>query len=176
MQNLSGLARTGSSFTWRRVAGAAVLVALVSLAGLALAQDRPAAAKSLYQRLGGYDAIAAVVDDFLAELKVDPMFQRFGQGRGQDSLMRSRQLLVDQICHLAGGPCLYIGRDMKVAHKGLAITEAEFEAAGKKMTASLQKLKVPEAEQQELMAVIGKLQADIVEKPAAAAPGTSTRD
>jgi hemoglobin len=80
---------------------------------------------SLYQRLGGYDVIAAVVDELFALLRADPRFSRFGMGRSIDSHQRSRQLLVDQICQLAGGPCFYIGRDMKTCHAGLGITDRE---------------------------------------------------
>jgi len=70
---------------------------------------------TLYQRLGGYDVIAAVIDDFFAMMREDPKFTRFSV-RTLDSRNRSRQLLVDQICALAGGPCIYIGRDMRTSH------------------------------------------------------------
>ena len=84
--------------------------------------------ESLYRRLGGYDVIAAVVDDLFLRLRADPRFSRFGVGRSIDSHIRARQLLVDQILALAGGPCFYIGRDMKTSHSGLAITEEEWQA------------------------------------------------
>src|SRR5262245_55623388 len=79
-------------------------------------------ATSLYQRMGGYDVIAAVIDDLFAILHGDPAFARFFGGRSEDSAIRSRQLLVDQMCALSGGPCHYIGRDMKTSHSGLGIT------------------------------------------------------
>lgn len=132
-----------------------------------LAQEKP---KTLYQRIGGYDVIANVVDDFLNQLGNDPAFKRFGQGRGQDSLHRARQLIVDQICSLSGGPCVYIGRDMKTAHHGLAITAEEWDSAGKKMAASLEKFKVTGKDQDEVLALIQNLRPDIVETPA---PGAS---
>ena len=72
--------------------------------------ERKASEKSLYQRLGGYDVIAAVVDDLFAEMRADPQLARLSAGRGLDSRNRSRQLTVDQLCALAGGPCIYIGR------------------------------------------------------------------
>ncbi len=75
--------------------------------------------KSLYLRLGGYDAIAAVTDDFLGRLAKDPQFTRFFSGFSTDSVKRIRQLIVDQLCAAAGGPCFYTGRDMKKTHAGL---------------------------------------------------------
>jgi hemoglobin len=145
---------------------AALLFAILPFASVAPAQEKPAGPKSLYQRIGGYDVIAGVVDDFLNQLGADPAFKRFGQGRGTNSLVRARQLIVDQICQLSGGPCIYIGREMKPSHGGLAITDAEWESAGKKLTASLQKFKVVDPDQKEFMAMIEKLRVDIVEPPA----------
>src|SRR3990172_11067325 len=150
----------------RSVVTAAVLVGVLASFGVVLAQDPPATPKSLYHRVGGYDVIAGVVDDFLKQLQADPAFQRFGQGRGQNSLARGRQLIVEQICHLSGGPCVYIGREMKPAHQGLAITQAEGGGAGKKMAAALQKVNVTEPDQKEFAAMIEKLRVDIVEPPA----------
>src|SRR5262249_32400601 len=89
------------------------------------------AGPSLYARLGGYDAIAAVVDDFIGRLATDPQLQKFFVGHSQDSVHRIRQLVVDQLCAATGGPCVYIGRDMKTAHKGLGITEADWNASVK---------------------------------------------
>jgi hemoglobin len=157
----------------RFVVAVAVLVGVLPFFGVVLAQDAPAT-PSLYQRIGGYDVIAGVVDDFLKQLQADPAFARFGQGRGQNSLMRGRQLVVDQICALSGGPCVYIGREMKTAHQGLAITQVEWESAGKKMGAALQKFKVSEPDSKEFAAMIEKLRPDIVEppKPAEAKPAT----
>jgi hemoglobin len=175
MLNAARVGRGGSaSSIGRSVVRAAVLVGVLPFFGVVSAQDKPATQKSLYQRIGGYDVIAGVVDDFLKQLQADPAFARFGQGRGENSLMRGRQLVVDQICNLSGGPCVYIGREMKPAHKGLAITAAEWEAAGKKMGAALQKFSVSEPDQKEFAAMIEKLRVDIVEppKPAEPAPGT----
>lgn len=161
----------------RGVVGAAfLLVGVMPSFGVALAQDKPATQKSLYERIGGYDTIAGVVDDFLKQLQADPAFQRFGQGRGENSLIRARQLIVDQICSLSGGPCVYIGREMKTAHHGLAITQAEWESAGKKMGAALQKFKVGEADSKEFGAMIEKLRPDIVEPPKPAEPTPATKN
>jgi len=129
------------------------------------ALDKPE--KTLYRRMGGYDVIAGIVDDFIAQLGKDPAFARFGGGRSQNSLVRTRQLVVDQICFLTGGPCVYIGRDTKTAHAGLAITDAEWDSSIKKFKISMDKFKVAEPEQQEFLDMLGKLKSDIVEPPKA---------
>lgn len=121
--------------------------------------------KSLYHRLGGYDAIAAVVDDFLGRLITDKTLTRFFGGASMDSQKRLRQLVVDQICMATGGPCVYIGRDMKTSHAGLGITEAEWKAAVGDLVASLEKFKVAEKEKGELLTAVSGLKKDIVEKP-----------
>jgi hemoglobin len=120
--------------------------------------------KSLYQRLGGYDAIAAVVDDFVGKLIQDPQFSRFFAGFSVDSKKRIRQHIVDQFCAAAGGPCLYTGREMKTSHQGLGITEADWNAAAKHLVATLDKFKVPKKEQDDLLAFVSSLKKDIVEK------------
>ena len=76
---------------------------------------------TLYQRLGGYDAIAAVASDLLPRLQQDARLGRFWQHRGADGVAREKQLLVDFLCASAGGPLLYTGRDMKISHRGMRI-------------------------------------------------------
>jgi hemoglobin len=118
---------------------------------------------SLYQRLGGYDAVAAVVDDFIGRLIADKTFARFFGGFSTDSKKRFRQLIVDQFCQETGGPCIYVGRSMKVSHTGLAITEIEWQASAKHLTASLDNYKVPAKEKAEVIAFANTLKKDIVE-------------
>ena len=120
--------------------------------------------KSLYQRIGGYDALAAVVDDFVGRLVTDKQFERFFVGHSDDSKKRIRQHILDQFCAATGGPCLYLGRDMKTSHAGLGITSAEWDAAAKHLVASLDKFKVPEKEKGEVLAFVVSLKKDIVEK------------
>jgi hemoglobin len=120
--------------------------------------------KSLYSRLGGYDAIAAVVDDFIGRLVADKRFSKFFVGHSEDSLKKIRQHVLDQLCAAAGGPCLYTGRDMKTSHHGLGITSDDWDASAKHLVESLDKFKVPQAEKDELMAFVGALKKDIVDK------------
>ena len=120
--------------------------------------------KSLYARLGGYDAVAAVVDDFISRLVADKRFTKFFVGHSEDSLKKIRQHIVDQLCAAAGGPCLYTGRDMKTSHKGLGITADDWDAAAKHLVESLDKFNVPKTEKDDLLAFVTSLRKDIVEK------------
>ncbi|HZS52497.1 MAG TPA: hypothetical protein VFA54_16630 [Bryobacterales bacterium] len=126
-------------------------------------------AGTLYERLGGYDTIAAIVDDLLAMLREDPRFGRFVMERSLDSHQRARQLLVDQLCALAGGPCFYVGRDMKTSHAGLGITESEWNANLEYAIAALKKNGVPQAEQGEFLSLFTRYREEIVERSPAQA-------
>jgi hemoglobin len=139
----------------------AVLLSFVAPAKTAVAQS----GTSLYQRLGGYDALAAVTDDFITRLATDKMLGRFFVGASDNSKMRIRQLVLDQLCAATGGPCVYIGRDMKTAHKGLGITEEDWNIAVKHLLATLTKFNVKDKEQKEVAAALTGLKSDIVEKP-----------
>jgi hemoglobin len=141
------------------------LVTLPALSQTASAAKAAPAGPSLYKRLGGYDAIAAVSDDFIGRMAADKQLARFLVGLSDNSKAHLRQLVVDQLCAATGGPCLYIGRDMKTAHKGLGITGADWELAVKYLVESLDKFKVPEKEKGEFLALASSLKADIVEKP-----------
>jgi hemoglobin len=120
---------------------------------------------SLYKRLGGYDALAAVTDDFIARLAADPQLQRFFVGHSTDSLKRIRQLIVDQLCQVTGGPCVYIGRDMKTSHAGLGTTQKDWDITVNHLVATLDKFQVPPKEKDEVLAAVSTLKKDIVEKP-----------
>ncbi|PWT73421.1 MAG: group 1 truncated hemoglobin [Proteobacteria bacterium] len=120
---------------------------------------------SLYRRLGGYDAIAAIIADLFQLLGEDERFRRFGPGRGLDSKARAQQLTVELICALAGGPCVYLGRDMKTSHHGLGITVEEWEANLALAARVLQKHGVAAQETQEFLGLFERFRADIVELP-----------
>ena len=118
--------------------------------------------KSLYERLGGYNAIAAVTDDVFGRMVEDKQIARFFVGHGTDTKKRQRQLIVDMLCESAGGPCIYTGRDMKTTHTGLNITESDWEIGIKHLTATLDKFKVPQKEKSEMLAAVSGLKQDIV--------------
>ena len=81
---------------------------------------------TLYARLGGYDAIAAVATTLLSRLHADPVLGRFWQHRGSDGVAREKQLLIDFLADSAGGPLLYTGRDMLQSHAGMGITDEDW--------------------------------------------------
>jgi len=124
--------------------------------GQATAQD------SLYKRLGGYDALAAVTDDFITRLATDPKEGRFFVGFSNDSKARIRQHIVDFLCVATGGPCKYTGRDMATAHTGLGITEEDWTIAVKALGDTLNKFQVPAREQQDVVNAIAPLKSQIV--------------
>jgi hemoglobin len=119
--------------------------------------------KTLYERLGGYDAISAVATDLLPRLQADSRLGRFWQHRGEDGVEREKQLLIDFLCSSAGGPLYYTGRDMKTSHKGMKISEVDWEALLTHLNATLDAFKVPQPERKEVVAFIESTKADIVE-------------
>jgi hemoglobin len=120
------------------------------------------AEKSLYQRLGGYDALAAVTDEFLTKLASDPQLGRFFVGLSDDSRTRVRQHVIDFLCVASGGPCKYTGRDMKTAHTGLHISESDWDKSVRYLVEILDKFKVPEKEKGQVLGAISGLKSDIV--------------
>jgi hemoglobin len=120
--------------------------------------------KSLYERLGGYDVIAAFMKDYVARIRADPQFARFSGGRGTDKKNKDVQLNIDYMCKGTGGSNYYMGRDLKTSHAGLGITEAEWAANMKYMAEALDKYRIPKKEKEEVLAVVSKMKGEIVEK------------
>ncbi len=119
--------------------------------------------KTLYERLGGYDAISAVCNDLLPRLQADPQLARFWQHRGEDGLKREKQLLIDFLCSCAGGPLYYTGRDMKTTHKGMKISETDWSVFLRHLHATLDAFRVPQAERDEVVAFVQSTKKDMVE-------------
>ncbi len=134
----------------------------VLLSGSALGQA--AMEKSLYQRLGGYEAITAVVNDFAKQLFTDPQVGPFFKGMGTDTRRSFIQKNINLVCNVTGGPCKTITRNAKTVHLGLDITETEFNIVLHHLVDTLNKFKVPDKEKKELLAIIGTLKPDIVER------------
>ena len=122
-----------------------------------------AAERSLYVRLGGYDAIAAATDNLFQRLTADPQIGDYWKGHCKDSINRDRQLIVDFLCAAFGGPALYRGRDMKTSHKGMKISESDWSAFLGHLNATLQAFQVPQAERDEVVAFVQSTKPDIVE-------------
>ena len=119
--------------------------------------------KSLYERLGGYDGIAAFTNNLLPRLQSDAQLGRFWKNRGSDGIEREHQLLIDYICASAGGPVYYTGRDMKKSHKGMNIDESDWSLFLEHAGASLKTLNVPEQEVNDVVAFVLSIKEDIVE-------------
>ena len=119
--------------------------------------------KTLYDRLGGYDAISAVANDLLPRLQTDPQLGRFWAHRGEDGVEREKQLLIDFLCVNAGGPLYYRGRDMVLTHRGMRISEKDWSVFLGHAAATLGKFRVPEAEQRDVVAFVQSLKKQIVE-------------
>jgi hemoglobin len=117
-------------------------------------------AQTLYERLGGLDAITAVVEDFRDRVAAD---DRINLKFARTDLGRLRKMLIDQVCEATGGPCHYNGRSMKEAHAGMKVTTGEFNTLVEDLVATLNKFKVPSGEQSELLGILGPLKGEIVE-------------
>ncbi len=143
---------------WRQVLGVlGVLTVLVS--GCAGRDSATMEKKSLYDRLGGKPAITAVVDDFIGNVAGDT---RINRRFADANIPQLKTMLVDQICEASGGPCTYRGQTMKAAHKGMKISEAEFNALVEDLVKSLDKFKVGAREKNELLSALGGMKGDVV--------------
>jgi len=120
--------------------------------------------ESLYKRLGGYEAISAVVNEFAGRLFTDPKLESFFGGWNSEKQMRFKQLNALLVCNATGGPCTYLGRTMPASHQGMGITDARFDQVAGHLGATLDKFKVPKQEKDELLKIIGGLRGEIVGK------------
>ena len=152
----------------RRARGAVVAVVmglgLVSSMGGCASTSEPTQAEqpSLYKRLGGREGIALVVDDFVKNMAADPRVNaRFKDMKPAD-VEKLKSNIADQICDATGGPCSYLGRDMKTVHTGMKISEAEWNATVENLGKALDKHNVAAKEKQELVAAIAPMKGDIV--------------
>lgn len=142
----------------RRLKAVGLLLVLVGAVACATATTQP----SLYKRLGGRDGIRGVVDDFVAFLVADPRVNaRFKDMKPAD-VERLKTNASDQVCEATGGPCSYLGKDMRTAHKGMNITEAEWTATVEDLVKALDKRNVPKPDQQELLGLLAPMKKDIV--------------
>lgn len=147
-----------------------VLVVLVGVAAQAApkpqaTQPGPPAAKPLYDRLGGAYPIAAVVDDFIERLLVNDTLNAnpaIKQARDRVPKAGLKFHVTTLVCQVTGGPCKYIGRDMKTSHVHLNIGAKEWDAMLVDFRATLHKFKVPKAEQEELVTIVQATRPDIV--------------
>ena len=119
--------------------------------------------ESLYNRLGGIQAIRGLADQLLPALRSDAQLGRFWQNRGADSIRKEKELLVYFLCERTGGPYLYSGRSMAAVHEGMGITESDWQLLVDHVSDILEHFEVMDKERVEVLASIEKLRADIVE-------------
>ena len=129
------------------------------LAHSAIPTSAMAQTRTLYERLGGYEPIQAVVDQSIKYIAADRRINRFF---AKADIANLRRQLADQICVASGGPCIYTGRDMKSAHAGMGIKSSHFNALVQDIGKALKKFKVPAREQRELVALLAPTKRDIV--------------
>ena len=149
---------------WGRLVALGLLASVLSAGLHSQVGTKP---KSLYERLGGTKAITAVVDEFVAIVAADKRINKYFGKTAADpaSLKTFKMNLVNQICEAGGGPCKCTGKDMKTAHMGMGISGADFNALVEDLVMALDKFKVGKAEKDQLLAVLGPMKSDIVEKP-----------
>lgn len=148
--NMKNLKRTAAAFL-----GAILLMS--ASAGMANGE------KSLYDRLGGYDAIRAVTNDLAGRLVADSKLGRFWAHRGKDGIEREVQLIVDFLAAKSGGPLYYTGREMKISHVGMRIDEKDWKALIGHLEDTLDKFQVGPKERADVLGFIGSTKKDIVE-------------
>jgi hemoglobin len=138
--------------------------AVLFLATLASPNGAFAKDQSLYDRLGGKKAVTAVVDEFVSRVAADTRINHYFKLTATDPerLASFKSKLVDQICQASGGPCQYTGKNMKTAHAGMGITDADFNALVEDLSGALDKFKVGEKEKSELLGALGPMKSDIV--------------
>src|SRR5262245_44453121 len=142
-----------------------VVTMIATLSAAVLAQSKMME-KSLYERLGGKKAITAVVDEFVGRVAADKRINAFfGQTASDPKRLKAfKGNLVDQICQASGGPCKYMGKDMKAAHMGMGVSGADFDALVEDLVGALDHFKVGPHEKDQLLGALGPMKGDIVEK------------
>jgi hemoglobin len=114
---------------------------------------------SLYQRLGGTPGIAAVMDSFVDNVRADPMINKRFAGA---DIPHTKQMLTELFCKATGGPCEYTGRSLKDIHRGMDISDPEFNAMAADLTKTLDTFKLPDRERREVMNLFNSLRGDVV--------------
>ncbi len=136
-------------------------VVVLGIAGCATTQQAPAPV-SLYRQLGGREGIALVVDDFAANVVADDRINARFKALKPEQVSKFKSNLADQICDAAGGPCAYVGRDMKTVHQGMNVTEAEWGATVDALVRALDKHNVPAGAKNALLGALAPMKPDIV--------------
>lgn len=140
-----------------------VIILMFCISAFSLPSTGMAEEKTLYQRLGGYDAVSAVVNEFAERLFTDKKLAPFFGTLSTDTRDKFKQLNTLLVCAATGGPCTYLGRPMTTSHQGMGVANPDFDAVAGHLAATLDKFKVPVAEKNELLGIIGSMRGQIVE-------------
>jgi hemoglobin len=143
-------------------AGVLMLVGGVAMMLVACSSAPPAPAPSVYRQLGGREGIALIVDDFVANAAADARINERFKALKPEQVLKLKSNLADQICDATGGPCAYVGRDMKTAHRGMKISDAEWNATVEALVKALDKNNVPAGAKGALLEALGPMKPDIV--------------
>ena len=136
------------------VAATALIAVSFGVPAGAQSPDRAGSkAPTLYQRLGGYDRIAAFVDTAFPRVAKHPDLMHLFRGHSMDSNIRQRQLIIDRLCHDMGGPCAYTGRPLTTVHENLKITAAQWEVFMKIIEQAAQELTIRDPERREFLEI-----------------------
>jgi hemoglobin len=144
----------------RSLGGVALLAVVTVTLGACATMGEPE--PSLYKRLGGREGIRGVVDDFVAFLVADPRVKDRFTKLTPAQVEKLKTNASDQVCAATGGPCSYLGKDMKAAHQGMNITEADWNATVEDLIKALDKRNVAKKDQQELLGLLAPMKKDIV--------------
>jgi hemoglobin len=139
------------SYTLRR--GALALLVTLALSSAVQAED------TLFEQLGGASRLRGAVNEFVLLMQAD---DRINFTFADTDLTKFKQLLYDQLCALANGPCKYTGRDMRTSHAKLNITDAQFNALAEDLYSALDRVHVPYRLQNKLVAMLAPMERDIV--------------
>ena len=149
----------------KRVYTTCLLLAVLMMVGqAALATDGKDSKKTLYDRVGGSDAVGKIFDEVGGRMAKDPLLAKFFEGQSQEALMAQRNETIAFLCHEMGGPCEYKGRTVKQAHGPLAINEEQWKAFVKHLSDTLDNQKVGAKEKSEMLALVKKFKSDVVTK------------
>lgn len=122
-------------------------------AGSALADD------SLYQSFGQKAGLTALMEDFVPRLLKDPRMEPFF---AKSNVQNLKEQLTNQLCQVAGGPCVYKGVDMKTAHREMDITKGNFNALVEVLQESMDAQNIPFRAQNKLLALLAPMHRDVI--------------
>ena len=137
----------------------AVAVSALLLAGSAIAQTDAVKDDQLYKAFGEKAGLVSLMDDFMTRLVADP---RTGPHFRPANQERVKEQLVEQLCSLSGGPCVYKGADMKSSHANLDIKKSDFHALVEVLQVSMDAKGIPFRKQNEMLALLAPLNRDII--------------